>query len=51
MINNLHTDVTTNKYVDDTTIYDITNDQQSTNVQTAMNTIIEYLQANDMKIS
>ena len=42
MISNLHTDVLTYKYVDDATIYDITNDPQSTNVQMAKGSIMKW---------
>ena len=37
--------------MDDTTIYNITNDPQSTNVQTAMNTIMAWSHVNDMTIN
>ena len=51
MINDLHTDVPTYKYVDDTTIYNISNNPQCTKVQQAMDTIMSWSESNNMKIN
>ena len=51
MINDLHTDIPTFKYVDDTTIFSITNNANSPQLQQAMDTIIEWSGQNKMKIN
>ena len=51
MINDPETNVPTFKYVDDTTIYSITNNPHSTELQTAMDTIISWSAKNQMKIN
>ena len=42
MINDLHIDYPTLKYVDDTTIYSIMNNADSPHLQQAIDTIIEW---------
>ena len=49
MINDLHTEVLIFKYVDDTTIYNISNDPLNNKAQNAMDNIIEWSNDNDMK--
>ena len=51
MINDLKTGVPTFKYVDDTTIYSITNDTKNSSAQEAMDTIMSWSNANNMKIN
>ena len=51
MINDLCTNVPTFKYVDDTTIYNISNDPSNTECQSAMNKIIKWSGQNKMKIN
>jgi hypothetical protein len=51
MINDLKTNMPTYKYVDDTTIYNISNDPKSTKVQEAMEAIMTWSRQNNMKIN
>lgn len=51
MINDLETDCTTIKYVDDTTIYKITNDVTDQTLQRATDTAIAWSKRNNMKIN
>ena len=51
MINDLHTDIPTYKYVDDTTIYNISNNPQCNKVQQAMDTIMAWSESNSMKVN
>ena len=51
MINDLHTDIPTYKYVDDTTIYSISKNPNCSQVQQAMDTIMQWSSVNRMKIN
>ena len=50
-ITDLKTEVPTYKYVDDTTIYTVTNDPQSSKLQKAMDTIQSWSENNRMRIN
>ena len=51
MINDLKTDVPTYKYVDDTTMYQISNNPKDTKLQEAADEIVRWSSMNDMKIN
>ena len=51
MINDLQTDCTTLKYVDDTTVYQVTNNPSDPSLQTAIDTAISWSKANRMNIN
>ena len=51
MINDLSTQVPTYKYVDDTTLYKITNNPHDTELQEAADEIVSWSQKNNMKIN
>lgn len=51
MINDLQTSCTTIKYVDDTTIYNVTSDVQDTSLQVAVDTAIKWSSDNSMNIN
>lgn len=51
MINDLGTECPTVKYVDDTTIYRITNDPNDTVLQSAVDSAISWSKRNNMKIN
>jgi hypothetical protein len=51
MINDLHTDCPTIKYVDDTTIYHVSNEANDNSLQTAVNTAVDWSNRNSMKIN
>ena len=51
MINDLQTDCTTVKYVDDTSIYHATNNPEDHSLQVAVNTALQWSKSNDMRIN
>jgi hypothetical protein len=51
MINNLSTQVATYKYVDDTTLFTITNDTNDSKLQQAVDDLVNWSAMNDMKIN
>ena len=51
MINDLRTEVPTYKYVDDTTLYRVSNDPCDTKLQDSVNTVVAWSKSNYMKLN